>query len=126
MPFREEIERREIHDVLQDFRADELPWNHHPEFEGVRLKHILTGKNTENHFSYHLVHVEAGCEMSSHIHETQIELHQVIEGRGTGQRGDEHIAYQAGVTAVMPQSETHAVKADEDLYMLATFIPPLV
>lgn len=123
---RARLENEEIFAALSTSKVAELPWNHHPTFKGVHLKHLLKGADTDGRFSYHLVHVEAGCAIGDHIHESQIELHQVIEGRGVGLRADEAIAYRPGVAATMPQGVLHAVKAEDDLYILATFVPPLV
>ena len=34
-----------------------LPWNPHPTFKGVALKHIVTAADTNGQFSYHLVRI---------------------------------------------------------------------
>ena len=32
-------------------KFDQIEWSKHPTFEGVELKHIITGKQTEGQFS---------------------------------------------------------------------------
>ena len=60
----------------------EIDWSKHPTFKGVELKHIITAKDTEGKFSYHLVRIAPGCSIGNHIHETQLETHEVIKGSG--------------------------------------------
>ena len=61
---------------------DNLPWNAHPTFKGVALKHIVTAADTNGQFSYHLVRIDPGCKIGNHIHATQLETHEVIRGFG--------------------------------------------
>ena len=61
----------------------DLVWNKHPTFEGVELKHIITSKETGGAFSYHLVRIAPNKSIKNHIHETQLETHEVIAGHGT-------------------------------------------
>ena len=35
----------------------DIPWSKHPTFEGVELKHLLSSKETNGEFSYHLVKI---------------------------------------------------------------------
>ena len=60
----------------------ELPWNKHPTFDGVELKHIVTSQQTNGQFSYHLVRIAPGKTIGNHIHQTQLETHEVIAGSG--------------------------------------------
>ena len=39
---------------------DQIEWSKYPTFEGVELKHIVTGNDTEGQFSYHLVRIAPG------------------------------------------------------------------
>lgn len=106
--------------------VNQLPWNEHPTFSGVALKHLITGKDTEHKFSCHMVRVNAGCEIGNHIHEGKWELHEVIKGKGQCLIGDEKIKYIVGTVAAIPADIPHTVHADDDLYMLAKFIPALL
>lgn len=105
----------------------DLAWNAHPAFKGVALKHLVCGKDTNGHFSAHLVHIQAGCEIGAHVHAGKWELHEVISGRGQCILAGKQLSYQIGSAAVLPPDITHQVKAgDEDLYILAKFIPALL
>ena len=35
----------------------DIAWSKHPVFEGVELKHIITSKDTDGEYSYHLVRI---------------------------------------------------------------------
>ncbi len=61
----------------------DIEWSKHPVFEGVELKHILTAKDTDGQFSYHLVRIAPGCSIKTHVHDKQLETHEVIAGSGT-------------------------------------------
>ena len=60
----------------------DIPWAKHPTFAGVELKHIVSAKDTAGQFSYHLVRIAPGKSIQNHIHETQLETHEVIAGSG--------------------------------------------
>lgn len=106
--------------------ADEA-WNEHPAFKGVFLKHLVTGEATEGALSCHMVRVEPGCCLESHIHEGQWELHEVINGQGEAIVDDVAVAYQTGVMAVIPKGVRHRVQAGEaGLVLLAKFFPALM
>ena len=55
-----------------------IAWSKHPTFEGVELKHIITAKETGGTFSYHLVRIAPNKSIKTHIHETQLETHEVM------------------------------------------------
>lgn len=102
-------------------------WNDHPTFAGVAMKHLLTGAETGQMFSSHLVRVKKGCEIGSHIHAGKLELHEVLQGQGKCLMHGGEIFYGQGVTALIPADERHSVQAgDEDLYLLAKFVPALL
>lgn len=106
---------------------ESLEWNYHGAFKGVALKHLVMGDQTEGKLSCHLVRIEAGCEIGDHIHESNWELHEVVGGTGTCFLGDKKVEYEAGISAVIPEGKPHRVVAgDEDLYILAKFVPALV
>lgn len=83
--------------ATKDFSV--IPWREHPNFTGVELKHI---------------------------HETQLETHEVIAGNGTCINEGTAITYEPGVISVFPAGIPHEVTADEDgLYLFAKFMPAL-
>lgn len=104
----------------------EVAWCKHPVFEGVELKHIVTGKESGGDFSYHLVRIAPNCSIGNHIHETQLETHEVICGEGECINAGVHIPYEAGTISIMPAGVEHEVNAGKDgLYLFAKFMPPL-
>lgn len=104
----------------------DIPWCKHPTFEGVELKHILTSKETDNTFSYHLVRIAPNKSILEHIHETQLETHEVIAGNGICINDTQSIVYEPGTISIMPATVPHSVTAGENgLYLFAKFIPAL-
>lgn len=114
--------------VLPDKNIEfkQIEWSKHPTFEGVELKHIVTGKDTDGLFSYHLVRIAPNCSIKEHIHETQLETHEVISGKGLCRNDGVSIPYEAGTISIMPAGIKHEVNAGEEgLYLFAKFMPPL-
>lgn len=110
--------------AAEDF--SNIPWREHPSFTGVELKHILTSKETNGAYSYHLVRIAPDCSIGEHIHETQLETHEVIAGNGTCINKGTTIPYEPGVISVFPAGIPHAVNAGKDgLYLFAKFMPAL-
>lgn len=104
----------------------ELEWTKHATFEGVELKHIITGKETENQFSYHLVRIAPGMAIKNHVHESQLETHEVIAGSGKCINDGEELSYEVGVISIIPAGIPHEVVAgDEGLFLFAKFMPAL-
>lgn len=110
--------------AAKDFSS--IPWSKHPSFTGVELKHILTSKETGGSYSYHLVRIASNCSIGEHIHETQLETHEVIAGNGTCINKGVAITYEPGVISVFPAGIPHEINAGEDgLYLFAKFMPAL-
>lgn len=106
--------------------AIDIQWSKNPTLKGVELKHLITANETDGQFSYHLVHVAPDCSIKLHIHETQLETHEVIEGSGICKCAGKQIVYNPGVIAVIPAGTEHEVTAGEKgLYLFAKFIPAL-
>ena len=104
----------------------DLPWNKHPVFEGVELKHIVRAGDTDGAYSFHLVRIAPDCSIRDHIHDPQLETHEVIAGHGTCINGGTDIKYEPGVISIMPAKVHHEVHAGEDgLYLFAKFMPAL-
>lgn len=104
----------------------DIPWAKHAVYEGVALKHLVTAKDTDGRFSYHLVQIEPGKSIESHIHETQLETHEVIAGAGICINQGAEIPYSAGTISIMPAGIPHEVNAgSEGLCLFAKFIPAL-
>lgn len=105
---------------------EDITWSKHPTFEGVELKHIITGKDTNGEFSYHLVRIAPNKSINNHIHETQLETHEVIEGSGICINNGTELEYTPGTISIMPAKVPHEVNAGKDgLYLFAKFFPAL-
>lgn len=108
----------------QNFES--IPWSKHPTFDGVELKHIVTSSDTNGEFSYHLVRIAPNKSILNHIHELQLETHEVIFGDGTCINNQCEILYTPGVISIMPKAVPHEVHAGDDgLLLFAKFIPAL-
>jgi len=110
-----------------EIEAVAKPWYSHPASKGVFLKDLVTGKETDGKFSYHLVRVWKDCEVPDHDHETQWEWNLVTSGKGSFVIGDKEVTIAPGQTFVTPPKNHHTVSAGhEDLSLLALFVPALV
>ena len=105
---------------------DTIEWSKHPVFEGVELKHLITGSETDGEFSYHLVRIAPNKSIKNHVHETQLETHEVIAGSGVCINNSATIPYEVGTISIIPIGIPHEVNAGKDgLYLFAKFIPAL-
>jgi quercetin dioxygenase-like cupin family protein len=108
-------------------KTETLPWNPHPKFPGVFLRHLVTGSDTGGRLSLHHVRIYPGCAIGDHAHAGQVEIHDVISGEGTCNLAGKEIPYVPGVLGIMPADTVHRIMAgDRGLLVLATFSPPLV
>lgn len=104
----------------------EIPWSKHPAFEGVELKHIITANDTNGTFSFHLVRIAPNKSIKTHIHETQLETHEVVSGFGVCVNHGQTLDYEEGVISIFPAGIPHEVNAgNEGLYLFAKFFPAL-
>ena len=105
---------------------DAIAWSKHPTFEGVELEHIITSEKTNGQFSFHLVRIAPNKKIGNHIHEKQLETHEVISGTGICVNNGTKLSYEAGVISIFPIGVMHEVIAGEDgLYLFAKFMPAL-
>lgn len=104
----------------------DIPWSKHPVFEGVELKHIVTSKDTDGKFSYHLVRIAPNKSIENHTHETQLETHEIVAGFGVCINDGITLPYEVGTISIIPSEIPHEVTAGNDgLYLFAKFIPAL-
>lgn len=116
-----------IHYSDRSDSLSDVEWTKHSEFKGVYLKHMIKSTDTTGLFSSHLVKIEPGSCLETHIHENQLELHEVIEGDGTCQLIEERFDYHPGKMAVIPKGKRHMVLAGKKgLTLLAKFFPALI
>jgi quercetin dioxygenase-like cupin family protein len=105
----------------------DFPWNPHASFKGVYLKHLVTGKDTENKLSCHIVKIEPNCTLDTHVHEGKIEIHEVIAGSGKMYLNGKELNYSQGQVCVIPANTPHKVVAGKKgMYILAKFTPSLL
>ncbi|MDE7206942.1 MAG: cupin domain-containing protein [Lachnospiraceae bacterium] len=105
---------------------DVIAWVKHPSFEGVELKHLITSEKTDGQFSFHLVRIAPNKKIGSHIHEKQLETHEVISGTGVCINNGATLSYETGVISVFPAGIPHEVIAGADgLFLFAKFMPAL-
>lgn len=105
---------------------DAIPWSEHPAFEGVELKHIVASEKTDGQFSFHLVRIAPNKKIGNHIHEKQLETHEVISGAGVCVNNGVELPYETGVISIFPIGIPHEVIAGENgLYLFAKFMPAL-
>lgn len=105
---------------------DSIPWSKHPTFEGVELKHIITSEKTGGQFSFHLVRIAPNKKIGNHIHEKQLETHEVISGAGVCVNDGVELPYEPGAISIFPVGVPHEVIAGDDgLYLFAKFMPAL-
>ena len=108
------------------FDFADIPWSKHPAFEGVELKHLITSKQTNGRFSYHLVRIAPNKSIGNHVHKEQLETHEVIAGNGTCINNGVQLEYKPGVISIFPVALPHEVHAGSDgLYLFAKFMPAL-
>lgn len=110
--------------IEKEFRS--IEWSKHPTFDGVELKHIITGKDTSGQFSYHLVRIAPNKSIKNHIHETQLETHEVIAGAGVCINDRVKLNYVPGSISIFGATVPHEVNAGSDgLFLFAKFFPAL-
>ncbi|MHC1788239.1 cupin domain-containing protein [Solidesulfovibrio sp.] len=107
--------------------AADLAWKDHPVFAGVRRRHLVTAADTDGALSCHIVRLDPGASLASHVHDGQWELHEVVAGSGVAGLAGRSLEYAPGVSAVIPRGVVHEVTAGESgLCLLAKFFPALV
>lgn len=122
-----DFENGTIHFLDRSDKIQDSEWKNHPQFKGVFLKHLIKGEDTSGLFSAHLVKIEPGCCLEPHIHDTQLELHEVINGQGICKLAEEQILYHSGQMAVISKGSVHMVRAgDKGLTLMAKFFPALI
>lgn len=106
---------------VQECFADKA-WNPHPAYNGVCIKQLVAEAG-EKKVRLLLVKVDPGCEMLAHVHENEMEIHQVIGGSGCFDNVGVKREYKPGMISVIPCNSMHAVKAGaEGLHILAIFV----
>lgn len=123
----EKFENGIVTGLYSNIKTSAIDWNEHNLFKGVYLKHLIKGIDTNNSISCHLVRVNPGCSIDTHIHSGKLEVHEVIEGTGVCIIGEKTIDYNVGTISLIPADIPHKVTAgNEGIYILAKFSPALL
>ena len=105
---------------------NDISWYPHSKFEGVEMKNIITSGETGGKFSFHLVKIAPYKKIGLHIHENQLETHEVIYGNGTCRISGKEFEYEPGTVSIFPANIEHEVTAGSNgLCIFAKFIPAL-
>lgn len=121
------FEKGTICTISDIVNVGDIEFRPHAKFKGVSLKHLVTGKMTNHQISCHLVKVEPFCTLDTHVHENNVEIHEVIYGDGTFYIADNTVGYNLGSIGVIPANVSHKVEAGENgIYILAKFTPALL
>lgn len=119
----DQLNRGRIEYLDRVIDAGQIPWQDHPAFSGVSLKTLVSMEDSGHRFSCLLARIEPGCEIGEHIHDSQWELHEVVDGYGKCFILEKEIAYEPGVCAVIPDGIKHRVMAGQTgLLLLAKFV----
>jgi len=113
--------------VDRDDQVEQIQWVAHPKFKGVYLKHLIKGVDTDGKLSCHLVKMDPSAVLEEHIHESQWELHEVMEGQGGFILDTRESSYYPGRMSIIPKGLKHKVIAGTNgLVLLAKFFPALL
>ena len=105
---------------------NDISWYPHSKFEGVEMKNIITSGETGGKFSFHLVKIAPYKKIGLHIHENQLETHEIIFGDGICRIEDKDFACEAGMVSIFPAAVKHEITAGSNgLYIFAKFMPAL-
>ena len=86
---------------------NDISWYPHSKFEGVEMKNIITSGETGGKFSFHLVKIAPYKKIGLHIHENQLETHEVISGKGACKISGKEFEYEPGTVSIFPAGTEH-------------------
>ena len=106
-------------------RAADFPWQSHPQFKDVSTKILLGGK-VNPAFSTHLVRLEPGASIDSHVHEGTAEVFFVVFGTGKCIMDGEESPFLPGSCAMAPADVPHSIHntGSAPMELLCIFAPP--
>lgn len=107
-------------------KVDDLKWEQHPVYEGVEMKHLVRGMDTDNHNSKSLVRISKGSVIKTHNHPNNSESIKFISGNGTLVLKNKIIKMSPRSSVDLEKGANHEIRTfDEDVYLIASFMPAL-
>ena len=105
----------------------DIPWMPHPILDGIKIKPLITRKDSGLDVTCMLVSVPAGKEVPEHIHEDQDDILYPLEGKalmwvdGTGE-----FALEPGIIVRVPKNTKHRIfDVIEQILVYDVFSPAL-
>ncbi len=108
------------------YRAEEIKYNDHPKFKGVKLALLVDSKKSPQ-ASVSMLLIEPEVEIPIHTHEEQIDSIYVLEGAGQAYVNGKWEEIKAGDYIFVPPKEEHGVKntGTQPLKLFIVHSPPL-
>jgi quercetin dioxygenase-like cupin family protein len=101
-------------------------WKPHPKFAGVRMKSLVSGRDSGGAFTTLMVRIEPGMAMLPHVHEGQTEQHLVLDGEGRMTLDGIERDYAPGTLIVIPKATGHSVVAGPRGMVLTALFSPAI
>jgi mannose-6-phosphate isomerase-like protein (cupin superfamily) len=106
----------------------DVDWSRHPRFAGVQVK-MAHGRVHPGEFSQMLVRLDPrGGEIPPHTHEGLDECFVILTGRGQALIRGERLDLGPHTSIYAPEGAVHGMRndGDDELLLLATFVPSLI
>ncbi len=108
------------------FKADEILFEPHPKFEGVKIAK-LAGKEQGSVIGVSILSIQPGVEIPVHIHDDNADSIYCLEGSGEIYCGGHWKPFGKGDYCLVPPKEEHGVKSEmgQELKLFIVHSPPL-
>jgi len=98
----------------------------HPKEKGVYMKHFFSSADNDRLNNLEVT-IEAGCEISPHIHDNSSEFYYVVSGFGEFMTDGKWHPFKVGDALKAPSGMEHAIKntSTERVVLFSTFSPAI-